>query len=88
MTTYRVSEFDPETDPSRPRLGNVLEIEGVEYVTRKVSWTPASVLVEEILSKLERSVVMDPGSHDQCLALPHPSRPGVYWLTWANRIGG
>jgi hypothetical protein len=79
-----VSKFNPENDPSKPKLGAEVEHQGNIYRIEKVE----SVLTRDILRELDNGepVLMAKQGYDCCLSCDHPTRPGVMWLVWANEL--
>lgn len=81
MTTYVASKFDAESDPSRPKLGEVIEHEGTKYKVVLVEAIEASKLVESVLS----GEGPDLRGHDNVFYHEHPTRPFVQWACWADK---
>lgn len=75
------SEFNPEDDPSRPKVGAKIVVGGKTLVIRKVeAW-----LATRIISMTMASQEPDKMGHDEVLTLQHPTRPFVTWVCWADQ---
>ena len=81
MTTYVASKFNAESDPSRPKVGEVVEHEGKKYKIVEVEAVMASDLIKSILAKKEP----DLRGHHELLYREHPTRPAVQWACWVDR---
>ena len=86
MATFIDSKFNADTDPSRPKIGEELDVGGVKYRVMEVGWSLTSALVKEMLDGLKDSVIMNPRGYDYCFCNSHPTRPGVQWIIWVNKI--
>lgn len=74
------TQFDPETDPSRPKVGDVID----GGTIMKVGWALQSAIVKELMSGVPTEI-MNPQGYDECLSKEHPTRPFVVWLVWVNK---
>lgn len=98
MSTFVASKFDPESDPSRPQIGELIELDDDErtpdvqkgkYRIEKVDWVESSRLMRDFMDHVsEQESVMASQGFDKCLANHHPTRPGVTWLVWVNKVEG
>lgn len=80
---YVASKFDPETDPDRPQLGEIVVIEddngqSEQYVIMKISYRS----VYEMMTLPEP----DKDGFDQIACRLHAGRPAVVWLCFCNKI--
>ena len=86
---FRACEFSPDTDPSRPQVGANLEFQHGTFRIMKVGWVTNSELVTDLMQTEVTgtpSTVMARGEYDECICHAHPTRPGVHWLAWVNRV--
>jgi len=79
MTTEQPKRFDPETDPDRPKIGEVVEIEeGVSYSVAKVRYMTAGEMLRDPKGP-------SPDEFDEVRVRPHP-RFAIYWVVWFNKV--
>ena len=72
------ARWDPETDPSRPKIGAIVSRNGIEYVVGKVrAFSPATFLIEGKGPNKE--------GYDELIVEKHPTQFWIHWLIWAKR---
>lgn len=72
--------FDPDKDPSRPRVGTKISSSGKKWVIRRVeAWTS-----HKIIDMLANDQEPDKMGHDDVLTFQHPTRPFIMWMCWVD----
>jgi len=71
--------FDPETDPDRPKVGDLLDD---VYRIEKVSWFTSSDLMADMM----RGEPVDKQGFDEVLSAPHSTRPFVWWQVFVTKL--
>jgi hypothetical protein len=71
-----------DNDPSRPKIGEVVEHGGRKLKIQKVGAIAASELVSMLLNDREPGLE----GHDDLLFRDHPIRPFVKWACWVDRV--
>lgn len=83
MASFEVSRFDPDTDPTRPVVGSIIEHNGQSYKIDKVD----HILGRTLLSSIENNEEpTKPPGFDEVLYEQHPSRPFVFWVISINKV--
>ena len=78
---FVASKFDPATDPDRPVVGEITEVNGRHAKIVRVD----HALQPEIATKVLAGEWYDAGdSADEVLQRDHAMRPGVAWLAWVK----
>lgn len=74
-------EYDPNTDPAKPQVGDVIPVSDLKVV--KVEYIDSQTLMGQLLGKIPQP---DKGEHDELLVFDHPTRQFVKYLVWADKI--
>ena len=70
--------WNPETDPSRPKIGAIVSRDGIEYVVGKVrAFSPATFLIEG---------PPDKEGYDELIVELHPTEFWIHWLIWGRKV--
>ncbi len=77
---FVATKFNPETDPSRPIVGGIVEKDGKSFIICKVEHRESKDIMKIVISGIEP----DKEGHDEVLFDQHKERPFVYWMVWVN----
>lgn len=79
MSGFIASKFDPENDPDRPKIGEIVEDEDGPLVVAEVDWLSLRHVVEG-------GEEPDSRGYDKLLTRAHSTRPAVIWLAFCRRV--
>jgi len=77
---FAATKFNPETDPSKPIIGDIVEKDGKSFTICKVEYRDSKDIMKIAISGVEP----DKEGYDEVLIDQHKERPFVYWLVWVN----
>ena len=82
MTTFVATKFNADTDPTRPKIGDIVDRDGKKFEIKKVDWKEGKDVMRMVMSGEE----MDKEGYQDVLFNQHPDRPFVCWIVWVNEV--
>lgn len=74
---YRAAKFDPDNDPTRPKVGDEITKDGAQFVIGKVEHTTLTAIIEGAKEPELKGF-------QEVVYKEHETRPAVLWVLWIN----
>lgn len=80
MATFVASKFDPETDPDRPEIGSIVEVEDKKWEVKRVEYALMSDIIKSGFKE------PDPSPQERVFNRSHIDRPAVTWNVFVDEV--